>query len=434
MILKYLATVTLVLLMHACAVQKKPSDAVRPGSSMILAELDGVSSADRARKGARYTLICNDAQGTVVSAEATQISPSNLGFPGESIRDGYECALEMRATIEPEEEKKLKWYSRPPEVGLLYSSNKKTLSDRSLDLTLYKIYGENKDAKPSADDQINGYDLRTTCTKQDTTSKLCSAVKLGMNDVPWFAEVSYRFTTPNAATTTNGVVLLSSAQALTKDPSGGDHDLAKVIEGSFSGQTLNKRYGLVDMTKVDTLLRSEPRAIPQIKAYSSPTGYESASFLNFRQVHSFGVSEVARKELGPTAETVWFALIRAERDQKTASFVITDVNDDFLPKPGKSAMDLGFNTEATDGSASARELNKKLRVLAFKGTVLAAEGCTLRQKEFVETLHARRRDEALALDFRQKLWACEIKDWPKQYDEWDQNITVFRWGWHTTRF
>ena len=110
------------------------------GSNSVVAAIEGITDEDLKREGMKYWLSCDAnvrVQGTP-KADHTAVE-----FPSENIKDQMLCAMEIG--IAEDEGKKLdwEWFGRlngKPVVGLMYGSSKDKVTNKALQLKLYRVY------------------------------------------------------------------------------------------------------------------------------------------------------------------------------------------------------------------------------------------------------------------------------------------------------
>ncbi len=147
------------------------------GSTGVLAALEGLEAEDRQLAGLSFNLFCGTTPPIVGTLQGSG-QDELIRFPGEAIKDGDECALEVRADVASDPA--FIWHAKPAEqaAGLLYGSDKAKVVSRQLSLTLYKLYTRTSGNTFSAALDV-AFDLTTPETALPDLTKVTASMACG---------------------------------------------------------------------------------------------------------------------------------------------------------------------------------------------------------------------------------------------------------------
>lgn len=111
----------------------------RPGTGdgSVLASIGGINEKDKDR-AFTYELVC----GAVRVAGQGKADQDFVRFPGDKLKDGSECALEVRLPVADAEKLEFDWFGKSngkDDVGLFYGSDVQKIAGSKLSLTLYSL-------------------------------------------------------------------------------------------------------------------------------------------------------------------------------------------------------------------------------------------------------------------------------------------------------
>ncbi len=133
--------IAVLLTVAGCIPKPFKNSGGRGAANSILADIGGLSPEDRKLPNIAYALVCDDGDNQPFRVPSSATTDTEVTFPGERLKDGDVCAMEITADVPQNDGFNYRWYSSPQQPGLYYSSNKDKIVNRALNLKLYKLYG-----------------------------------------------------------------------------------------------------------------------------------------------------------------------------------------------------------------------------------------------------------------------------------------------------